>query len=133
MRDLDNDEYGDNTASVYACDDNDNTVHDTCDQPSICLLSIFPSRYSKLSAIIFPLQFFVITAGSSVSFEKPIDIDGETDAIEELGSLRFGGKLIFGVIFVRHSRFVAGEDTVTVSYGSPEKTACSKIKIKLNN
>jgi len=97
------------------------------------LLNIFPSSYSKLLAIIFPLQFFVISADSSISFERPIDIDWETEAIEDLTRIKLGSKLIFGVILVRQSRFVAGDYTVTVSYGSPEKTACGKIKIKLNN
>ena len=94
-----------------------------------CGLSVFPENFGKLFAVFFPLQIFVVSADNGTSFEQPIAIDWETEAIDDLISFSLGGKWVFGVILVQQSKFVEGDYTVTVGYGSPQKTACGIITL----
>jgi len=105
------------------------TTTTTIPDNGTCALNIFPDNFSKLFAVFFPLQIFFITADNGTSFEQPIDINWETGAIDDLISFRLCSKLIFGFIFVQQGKFVDGDYSVTVTYGSPAKKACGIITL----
>jgi hypothetical protein len=101
--------------------------------PVECDLTVIPGNFSLIRTLILsPLQIFVIRADrtSDTEFARPISIDWGTEAINDIVRLRLGKKIIFGVIFVRPFQLVAGDYTVTVTYGDPSAEACGEITVK---
>ena len=105
------------------------TTTTTMPDNDTCALNVFPENFSRLFAVFFPLQIFVVSADNSTSFADPYTLDWETEAIDDLISFRLCSKLIFGFIFVQQSKFVDGDYSVTVGYGSPAKKACAVITL----
>ena len=97
--------------------------------PVECTLTIIPKKIHKLFAFANPISPFVIIAPSDVAFAKPIAIDWGTDAINNLFKIRIGKRIIFGLIFTRPFKLVAGDFEVDVTYGDAG-AACGTITVK---
>ncbi len=98
-----------------------------------CELKVIPKTFRKLIALVDPIQIFVISGGED--FSKISSIDWDNDAIKTLFRLRLGKKLIFGAILVRPFQLVAGDYSVTVTYGDPAEacgTLHGKVSLLLN-
>ena len=144
-RDADNDTYGNQAVSTTACspppgyvdnstgfdcNDNDSTVNVTC--TPACTLTVIPKTFIKLGALLNPIHFFIIRAERSgpIEFSKLQIVDWGNPAIGTIARIRLGKKLIFGFNLIRFTEIVAGDYTVTVTYGSPETTACAPYTVK---
>jgi len=97
--------------------------------PAECTLTIYPKKIHKLLAFVNPFLPFVIIAPSDVAFERPIAIDFDTDAINDIIKIKIGKRIIFGIMFTGPFKLVAGTVQVDVTYGD-DGAACGTIEVK---
>ena len=113
--DKDNDTYGVNCAAGPDCDDNDPKVHNTCDNTTVCALSVVPTTIYKWLLI----SYYVISAtDSSVTFTTPITVKFEpAGAITDIVHIQISPRAILGFLFV--NPFTATSNyTAKVTYGT---------------
>ena len=113
--DKDGDTYGANCAAGPDCDDNDPKVHNTCDNTTVCALSVVPTTIYKWLLI----SYYVISAtDSSVTFTTPITVKFEpAGAITDIVHIQISPRAILGFLFV--NPFTATSNyTAKVTYGA---------------
>jgi len=110
----------------------DNSTDNTTTTTVPCALTVIPKTFSKVTALVDPIQPFIIRAERSgaIEFSKLQGVDWNNSAISSFIRIRLGNKLIFGFNLVRPLQLVPDDYSVTVTYGSPETTACAPYTVK---